>query len=423
MKILIVNAYVRENAGDAAILNVLVGQLRKTYHGSEIKVGSLEDPVACTTFEGAVNIGSTRRYVGVEDVLRIRRIARKILSVVIAKVWFKGPLTLYKSILNRLLPKEIKAELDAIAAADLVVFLGGGQLNAPDSLDGNFNIFYLTFPILLAERLGKTVIFCPQSYGPFGNERQNKLVRSALNKAALIMVREETSYKILTGLGIAPEKMLLTIDSGFAFRTAKKVDLRQKYQLKKTAKIVGITVRNWLSAGKQASLEKSIAQTIDYLHEKDYEVLLIPQVTANYRQDDDRIVEARIAQYCQPSHPPILMKEMADAHTLKAIYDDVDFLIGTRFHSVIFSLTSYVPCIAIEYDHKTSGIMSGLGLGEWVMKIADVKAQNLIKLFDKLEVEAENYRKILRLKIPAIIAEADATASVIYEVAAGAPKL
>ena len=45
----------------------------------------------------------------------------------------------------------------------------------------------------------------------------------------------------------------------------------------------------------------------------------------------------------------------------------LDYLVGTRFHSVIFALAARVPCIAIGYEHKTRGIMRDLSLDGWVL--------------------------------------------------------
>jgi colanic acid/amylovoran biosynthesis protein len=104
-------------------------------------------------------------------------------------------------------------------------------------------------------------------------------------------------------------------------------------------------------------------------------VVLIPQVTTDYLGDDDRIVERRIAGYCGSS--PLRIDERVDFRDLKGLYSACDLMLGTRFHSVIFALTSMVPCLAIEYEHKTRGIMRDLGLEEWVLPIDEVSHARL----------------------------------------------
>jgi colanic acid/amylovoran biosynthesis protein len=102
-------------------------------------------------------------------------------------------------------------------------------------------------------------------------------------------------------------------------------------------------------------------------------------------------------------------------HELKSLYANLDFLIGTRFHSVIFSLASFVPCIAIEYEHKTGGIMRELGLHRWVIPFEDVTAERLQSLFDELIQNADSYRAYLREVIPPYIIQSQAFATTLKQ--------
>ncbi len=410
MKILILNGYVRENGGDAAIMSVHIRQFLETYPAAEILIASLEDPIERPSYETASNIGSIRRYAGQEDIYKAARVSRKLLSFLVALLCFRRPARRF--FLSKIIPTELKAELQAIYEADIVVSVGGGHLNSVSGLGGDLNVFYLTLPVILAHRLGKLVVYGPQSFGPFGSKKQDKLVLKAVSKAVLIMVREEISYKVLTDLGVNPDKMLLTADAGFDFKANHKTDVRKQYGFTKSSRVVAITMRAWFKGVKREKLEKSFARFIDYLHDKNYEVLLVPQVTTDYRTDDDRIAEARIASYCHYKRP-VLVTEPADAHKLKSLYDDVDFVVGTRFHSVIFALTSTIPCMAIEYDHKTSGIMRGLGLEDWVISLNDITAEGLITMFERLEKHYWKYKKTLQEVVPPKMREAGKMVSLI----------
>jgi colanic acid/amylovoran biosynthesis protein len=66
------------------------------------------------------------------------------------------------------------------------------------------------------------------------------------------------------------------------------------------------------------------------------------------------------------------------------MYGGLDLLVGTRFHSVIFAMTASVPVLAIEYEHKTSGIMKDLGLDEWVHDITTVDGDTLTAALRRL---------------------------------------
>ena len=138
-----------------------------------------------------------------------------------------------------------------------------------------------------------------------------------------------------------------------------------------------MTVRRWLDPDGQDRYERAIAAVVDRIQARTgFRVILIPQVTSPYRDDDDRTVGRRVAAHCR-GEQPILLEQAGDHRQIKAAYNQLDFLIGTRFHSVIFSLTSGVPCIAIEYEHKSRGIMRELGLEHWVRRSATSQKRGL----------------------------------------------
>jgi len=419
MKLLVVNAYVRENAGDAALLSVLLTQLKGEFPQADLALAGMEDPIARPEFEDVKNLGSIRRYTSVESLNVAHRWLRRLLVFMVAGLWFRGPKTLWRA-LTKLLPAEVAAELKNIYKADVVISLGGGYLNGKNNLGGDLNVYYLLLPVRLAERLGKPVVFAPQSYGPFGNARQSRWARDTLNKTNLVMVREQTSMDLLAKLGVRPELLYKTVDSGFALNVPDQPDVISRFGIPKGLKVVGMTARRWLPAEQQTAYEKALAKTIDYIQGKyKMRVVLIPQVTSPFQADDDRIVEKRIASFCDPKNQPIVVDELLSHTTLKAMYSKLDFLIGTRFHSVIFGLISGVPSIAIEYEHKTGGIMHDLQLDDWVRKIDAVTAEDLCALFDKLAADPKAYLAQLNKGLPAYIAKANTTPQLIRQVLDG----
>lgn len=40
-------------------------------------------------------------------------------------------------------------------------------------------------------------------------------------------------------------------------------------------------------------------------------------------------------------------------------------MIGARYHSIVFALNQGVPCVALSYEHKISGLLETLGKTEW----------------------------------------------------------
>src|SRR5258708_36865293 len=73
VKILIVNAYVRENKGDAALIAVIAKQLQNIFPKATIAISGLENSKKYPDFYGFKNIISLQRYVlGIGESLPLR---------------------------------------------------------------------------------------------------------------------------------------------------------------------------------------------------------------------------------------------------------------------------------------------------------------------------------------------------------------
>jgi colanic acid/amylovoran biosynthesis protein len=88
---------------------------------------------------------------------------------------------------------------------------------------------------------------------------------------------------------------------------------------------------------------------------------------------------------------------------LKSIYSHFFAFVGTRFHSVIFSVTSLVPSLAIGYGgNKAKGIMSDLGFEGMTMPIESVDLERLIKAFSDIELGRSEYVTGLSRKVESV---------------------
>jgi colanic acid/amylovoran biosynthesis protein len=414
MKIVIVNAYLRNN-GDAALLSVLIEQLKQVWPAAQLTISSLEDPADYSIFDGCINIGSMRLYSAAPQAFKLRRILHKVL-VLLVELWWPYLGKRLRRRATAMLPALLGNELKALDEADLVVSTGGGYLNGVKSLGGNLNVKYVLLPLKLAEKLRKPVMLAPQSFGPFGSDYQRAAVKKTLNGASCILVRERKSYDLLCSLGVNQKLLVQAVDSGFGFDThlsGQSLGQKSGPSLK-----IGITARLWFSEVQQQAYMQALARFIATVQkDRQVEVCLIPQVTSDFEaDDDDRVVERKIAAMAR-SHGATVeqIDKRLDPHEIKALYNELDFTIGTRFHSVIFSLTSYVPAIAIEYEHKTSGIMQDLGLEKWVIKIEDVTSEKLIALYDQLMLERPKYIQRLRTVLPPYIEKAQQTGEIIKQ--------
>ncbi|WP_371497933.1 polysaccharide pyruvyl transferase family protein [Kitasatospora sp. NBC_00374] len=408
MKVVVVNAFARGNRGDAALLSVALQQVQLAFPGAETRIAGFEQPGRWPTFDDVPNLGSIRRYVGDEDVSRPARIGRKLLALALALTAALpgGPAVVRR--LAGLLPGEMRAEVRALAEADLVLSLGGGYLNGKADFPSDLSIAFLLFPLWLAQRFGVPVVLAPQSYGPFPTGRQQRMMRAVVGASRRVVAREEISVARLAEAGVPDANLLRGVDSAFAFRSRSRRAWRTELGIPADARLVLVTARQFLDPAGQAAYEEAMAAAVRHLVERHgCQVVLVPQVTCTFQADDDRIVNRRIAAAVDSPWLHVVDDEGIDHHDIFALYGTADLILGTRFHSVIFGLVAGVPCAAVEYDHKTRGIMADLGLEHWVVRMTEATPQSLTGLVDRLVAEEEDYRGHLRAVLPGYSARAE----------------
>ncbi|GHK02645.1 colanic acid biosynthesis pyruvyl transferase WcaK [Streptomyces sp. Y2F8-2] len=407
MKVVVVDAFDRGNRGDAALLSVAVQQVQEAFPGAQVLVAAFEDPAEWPEFEDVRNIGSVRRYVGEETAGRAARIARKVAALgagAVAALPGGGRLA---SGLAALLPQEMRNEIRAVMSADLVLSVGGGHLNARPDLPSDLNIAFLLLPLWLAQRAGVPTVLGPQSFGPFPRRRQRWMVKRVVGRAVTAVAREDISVARLAEAGVTEPTVRRGVDSAFAFHSRSRRPWRAELGVPGDARLVLVTARRHLPGPQQETYEAAMAAAVRRVLDDGGHVVLVPQVTCAFQGDDDRPVNARIAAHVGP-HPALHILDDAgiDHHDVHALYGTADFILGTRFHSVIFGLTSGVPCAAVEYDHKTRGIMADLGLEEWVVRMSEAQGTVVADLLDRLLLSGDDYRKRLRAVLPAYTAQA-----------------
>jgi colanic acid/amylovoran biosynthesis protein len=413
MKIVISHVYSNHNKGDAALLSVLISDIKKVFNSADIKVLSLDKVDVNEKFDGVPVINSFMYF------------AREGGTNVLTRLVYASYLVLYTftwAILYRFFKYDLKINskvyqtIEAYRDADLIITVGGGYIRANAGFNGTFVLVFILHPILFSYLLGKITIGYSQSIGPFSNLFQEKLASFVVRKMDAVIVREKISEELLKKWGIA-QNVFVSVDSGFQFNTINSKNIKLEMGIQKSDMLVGVTVRQWLSTKAQDKYEKDIAILLDYIIEKyGAKVIFIPQVTVVNHNDDDRVCSKRVYDKMRYTDNVILLRDNFDHNTIKSIYAGLDYMIGTRFHSVIFSLTSKVPSIAIQYEHKTRGIMRDLDLEEWVIDIDKTDSARLKNIFDDLVNKREKYVEKLSKNLDPYIKKAENTINIVKEI-------
>jgi colanic acid/amylovoran biosynthesis protein len=414
MKAVLSHAYSRHNAGDWALLSVLVDDIRSVDPDADITILTLDPTEPGETLAGYPLLPAFMFHA----LNRFPKRPQKLLY----SGYIVAVTTLAAGVRARLrrrfpLPRSFRRLMDLYEEADIVVPVGGGYISGRKGLASTVELGLILHPLVLSKMLGKPVVLYTQSIGPFGNRLQRWMTAPVLRRMDLVIAREDITVHLLAGLGVS-SNVIRSVDAGFAFDPSPTPGLRAQLGVAADDLLVGITVRNWLPSDGQASYEQAVAVLADHVIDRHgATVVFVPQVTSEHHGDDDRVVSRRVAARMQ--RKAVVLNERFDHETVKGMYADLDLLVGTRFHSVIFALTALVPSLAIAYEHKTTGIMRDLDLSEWVLEIETVTGPELIDLFDRLVVQREAYRRQLRDRLPAYQDIARQTKQRLHEVLEG----
>ena len=293
---------------------------------------------------------------------------------------------------------EDKKTLNVMKECDACFVKGGGFIHSSGKITDTYTVYYQLFHILLAKSLKKPVYIMPNSFGPFPGLGVERMVRHTFNKCELVTVRESISKTMLDEIGV---KSYLYPDLGFSLKEKN----RENYEINKihsdfpNHKLVGFTARPYRFP-KSSDPEKKYAEYIDsiieiskWLFEEGYLPVFIEQTLSETTHENDGTAIEEIVSKLVDKQYAIVSDDSYDCKDLKSIYKEMDYVIGTRFHSVIFSIAERTPAIAIEYGgNKGEGILRDMNLSKCGIAIEDISFSRLKESF---EYVLENEKQIL----------------------------
>lgn len=302
--------------------------------------------------------------------------------------------------INFLLNKKQKEIVKEYFEAEIIISKGGGFLY----YNKKFLISPHLLPIIFAKLLNKPVVIYAQSLGPYKKGFSEKIYKYVFKKIDLIIVREELSKEILSKMGI---NSVLGTDAAFALQELddenKKNEINNFILQKKENYefVVGMSILDWNFPNyakdetkiKKKNYINSIVANINYIN-KNYKTyfLFFPHSISGLEKDDREIIKKIINKSELKNNFEIYQPEN-NPRILNYILGKLDFCIGTRMHSNIFTMLGGTPLIAISYLPKTEGIMKKLNLEDLTLKIDEVNPEKIIEKTKILINSLDNIKK------------------------------
>lgn len=396
MKLLLVGNHTCGNRGDGAILRGLVQSIEYVSTETTIDVIS-RYPVSSGYLLGReVKDDDLYRYHfktkgGLVGKLKKALINRTLPRVLAAKVKDKGVLKYIP------LPKEFKEHLDNISDYDAVIQVGGSFFV---DLYG-INQFEHALCALLAK---KPIYMIGHSVGPFEQSIFNDISRLVFSQVEMLVLRESISYELMKKSSIPIEKVIDGVDTAWLVDSSTPIDdnaynIKHWRELIEKKPTVAITMRELAPFDKrlgvtQEQYEIAFADLIEQLIANGYQVLGVSTCTGidSYHKDDRMVAQQVANKVNNPDLFHVVMDELNDVE-LGSILSHCQLTIGTRLHSAIISMNFGTPAVAINYEHKSAGIMQQLKLPELsadVISLIDGSlAKNIISMLETISIMKE----------------------------------
>lgn len=280
--------------------------------------------------------------------------------------------------------------IDAFSEAEMIVVKGGGAFHAFNSnIYWEYYLWYNCFHIFLAHALKKTVVVLPNSFGPFPGHRNKKLIRNAFSNVEWLTARESISSEVMEK--IFGRKVPIETDLGFFIRPRYSDRVNAITHEWSGEDIVTITVRPWRFSGNrnpQKAYSKyiiSIAQVIEWLRSEGLRPVVVPHCLGPSAHEDDRKAIGHLSRLLGEECLEVVNTDGMDCEEVAALYGAALMTIGTRFHSVIFSLAQGKPSLAIGYGgNKAKGILKDINQEEWHIPIEQAEGKQLVKMAQNL---------------------------------------
>ncbi len=298
--------------------------------------------------------------------------------------------------------KESSAE---VARLDLFILGGGGILYDDDAPR------YLR-EVLVAEELGIPTVVYAVSAGPLTDPGARQAVRTALDAATVVSVRDKQGLRLLEDVGVDRE-IHLTADPALLLRPEPlPVERIRSEGVELDRHLIGFSVREPGPAAPDIDPDEYyalLANAADYVIERlDADVVFVPM-----ERTDVMHSHAVVAHMNNAERAEILRRRYTPGQILDLV-GRFELSVGMRLHFLIFSALREVPFLALPYASKVTGFIADLEMD--TPPLGAINSGQLIARLDRAWDTRHESRAKIRRALPALQDRARATNRLVLEV-------
>jgi polysaccharide pyruvyl transferase WcaK-like protein len=205
-----------------------------------------------------------------------------------------------------------------------------------------------------------------------------------MQKADSIYIRDEGSLAELEQAGVDRTRVHRTQETVFGAGADSWTPPSQRQ------KVVGVSIYtgSLRDAATQEAYCLAMSGLVDHGTARGYRVLFLPMQLKGQKGDDRGIIQRIITMSKKSGQIEMLEADIPTREHLRRV-QECQLFIGHKTHSIIFSLVTGTPVLAISYHQKTNDFMAHYQLSDHCVNEPEISAELLCRLFDNIEADLD----------------------------------
>jgi colanic acid/amylovoran biosynthesis protein len=276
-----------------------------------------------------------------------------------------------------------------IAASDIVVSAPGGVNIGP------YNDWLYLWVLYVAEALGKRTLIYSISIDEAPSRYFMQKAIKVLKKADFLSLRDARSQQVARRYGVP---FVSSIDTAYLDSPVESMS-ETPHENSSFAVFVPNDLPAWHPSYKgfsKETLEGLYVKVLDELVNSFGRVTMLPQLFGIL--NDSAYFEKLRTRTKYPDMVSVLSPYMSSDEQQRLI-SNASFLVGARYHSVVFAVNNCIPFLSLSYEHKMSGMLDLLGLSALNYDLQKVTRNDKAVEVLRTLCECIQQREVLREKV------------------------
>lgn len=275
---------------------------------------------------------------------------------------------------------------------DGLIDISGFAYGDPWGLAGFQRISSLAYEF---SRQRKPMFFLPQAWGPFEKPEVKQAIHTLLDHPTVrYYSRDEKSSGYLEDV-LKKSSGAITSYPDIVFHFQGGTPEQGEHILRsmgcsRKRKIIGIApnYRVYERTEGHGAGNKYIQAIVKLIKHclKSHDVDVVLQANEIYEhsgETDDRYLCSTIASLINRPDRCFATRDYLTAEETKVLIGQFDYMIGSRFHSLVFAFSQGIPGMSISWSHKYRELFSLFDMEDQVQEYEEMKEESLIELFEK----------------------------------------